>query len=125
MGVARSCWSDQHRLFGEEEAMLTRQISVARLYQRCICAIEPDELVMVASLNDTAALQNDDLVGTADGREPMRDRDRGPAYGQRCESGFHGAFCARIQCACRLIKKKDGRIAQDRACKCQALLLTA
>ena len=38
-----------------------------------------EQLLVGAELDDAAAVEHDDLVGVADRREPVRDRDRRPA----------------------------------------------
>src|SRR5271167_771204 len=37
------------------------------------------KLGMVAALDNPSAFDHQDLIGTADGREPVRDHERGPA----------------------------------------------
>ena len=59
-----------------------------------VAAARGEQLLVRADLGDAAAVEHDDLVGVADGREPVRDRDRRPpsascssASGPRARSG--------------------------------------
>lgn len=79
-----------------------------RLHKRSIDAVAAGQFFMRSLFDDTTALQNHDLVGTADGGEPVGNRDCGPACGQSCDSGLHGAFGARIQRAGCFIKERTG-----------------
>ena len=56
--------------------------------ERRVAAAAREQLVVRAELDDAAAVEHDDLVGVADGREPVRDRDRRPPLRQPLERGL-------------------------------------
>src|SRR5664280_2298569 len=66
----RASGLDRSRLRGRHELLEVETGVEAALRQ---------ELVVGAALHDPAALVHQDLVGAEDRREPVRDRDRGPA----------------------------------------------
>ena len=80
---------------------------------------------MRPALDDPAVVEHDDLVGVADRREPVRDRDRRAALGEPVERLLDGALGLRVEGARRLVEHEHGRVAQDRARDRDALLLAA
>ena len=80
---------------------------------------------MRADLDDAAAVEHDDLVGVAHGREPVRDRDRRPPLGEPLERLLHRALGLRVERRGRLVEDEDRRVAQDRPRDRDALLLAA
>src|SRR5947209_2461435 len=90
-----------------------------------VAALERDQLVVRATLDDLAAVEDDDLVGVSDGREAVGDRDRRAALGQPVERLLYGALGLGVERARRLVEDQDGRVAQDRAGDRDALLLAA
>src|SRR5699024_2491966 len=84
-----------------------------------------DQLVVGAALEDPPVLQDEDLVGVADGREAVGDRDGGAAAGGGVQRPGHRPFGGHVQGGGRLVQQQHGRVAQDRAGQRQALLLPA
>ena len=115
------------RLVGETPAQLRRRASalVGRHSsqpwalgvagdERGVAAARGEQLLVRADLGDAAAVEHDDLVGVADGREPVGDRDRRPALGQPLERLLDGALGLRVERGRRLVEDEDRRVAQDR-----------
>ena len=80
---------------------------------------------MPARLDDAAVVEHDDLVGVADGREPVRDRDRRPSLGEPVERLLHEPLGLGVERARRLVEHEDRRVAQDRPRDRDPLLLAA
>ncbi|BCN67350.1 hypothetical protein RE943_08230 [Prescottella equi] len=78
---------------------------------------------MGAALGDPAMIQHRDLVGIADRREPVRDRDRRPATTDDVERGLHGSLGLVVECAGGLVEHQDPRVPQQGSCDRDALLL--
>ncbi len=79
----------------------------------------------IPALGDLSPVEHDDLVGVADRRQPVRDRDRGAARREGVDGLLHGLLGLRVQGAGRLVEDEDGRVPQDGAGDRQALLLAA
>ena len=62
---------------------------------------------MSATLHNAAILDEEDLVGLENGREPMGDDDRGPARQRALECLLNGAFRVGIQVGGRLVQDDD------------------
>jgi len=77
-----------------------------------------------AALGDPAVVEDHDLVGVPDGREPVRDRDRGPAAADDVERGLHGPLGLVVEGAGGLVEHQDPRIPQQGSRDRDALLLT-
>src|SRR3954452_13774019 len=60
--------------------------------QRRIMAVESEQRIMCALLDDAAAFEHDQPVHSGDGREPMRDGDHGLARHQGAEALLDGGF---------------------------------
>ena len=80
---------------------------------------------MGAPLDDLALVQDDDLVGVADRRQPVGDRERRPPLGEALELGLHGVLGLGVKRAGGLVEHEHRRVAQHRAGDRHALLLTA
>ena len=70
--------------------------SVSRDTSDGIAPARADQLLVRADLGDAALVEDDDLIGVAHGREPVRDRDRRPPFGEPLERLLHRA--ARSAC---------------------------
>src|SRR6476659_3204966 len=90
-----------------------------------VAAAAGQELVVGATLDDLAAVEDEDLVGVADGGEPVGDGHRGAALGEVVERLLHGALGAGVEGAGGLVEEQDGRVAQDGPRDRDALLLAA
>ena len=47
-----------------------------------VLAIQREQLLVIATLNDVTSIQNKDLVGMSNGRKPMRDHETCPPQQQ-------------------------------------------
>src|SRR5260221_3240517 len=83
--------------------------------ERRIAPAPEDEILGPADLDAPAAVEHDDLVGVADGREPMGDRDRRAAFGKLVERLLHEPLGLRIERARRLVEDEDRQGPQHRA----------
>ena len=90
-----------------------------------VAPAEREQLVVRAALDDAAAVEHHDLVGVADGRQPVGDRDRRPALGELVQRLLHRALGLGVQRARRLVEHQHRRVAQHRAGDRDALLLAA
>src|SRR4051794_6210294 len=56
-----------------------RQLLLEQLpfVQQCVEAATTDKRVVIPSLGDAAAIDHEDLIGVTDGRDPVRDNNRG------------------------------------------------
>src|SRR6187551_2796359 len=102
-------------------ADLRAELSVARDESRVLAA-ESKELVMRPALHDAAVIEHEDLVGVANRREPVRDRNRRAVLGEAVEGLLHRALRLRVERARRLVQDQDGGIAEDRPRDRHALL---
>src|SRR5438093_951961 len=113
------------RIYGESAlACQEGELGVAR-HEGGVAAAGEDQLLVPAGLDDAAAVEHDDLVRVADGREPVGDCDRRPAFGEPVERLLHEPLRLGVERARRLVEHEDWRIAQDRARDRDPLLLTA
>jgi hypothetical protein len=78
-----------------------------------------------AGLDDPPAVEHDDLVRVADGRQPVRDRDRRPARGELLERCLHQALGLRVEGRGRLVEDEHRRVTENRAGDRDPLLLAA
>src|SRR5207237_9973706 len=100
------------------------ELGVAR-GERRVAAARQDQILVPPGLDDAAVIENDYLVGVADRREAVRDRDRRAALGQPVERLLHQPLGLGVERARRFVEDEDRRVAQDRAGDRDALLLTA
>lgn len=80
---------------------------------------------MGAELHDPAVVDDCDLVGAGDGREPVGDRDGRAPGRQRVERLLHGLLRARVERARGLVEHEHGRVAQHDPRDREALPLAA
>src|SRR5262245_31399442 len=121
IAVRRSTLADRAREGGLRERLLG---DVARRELR-IAAAERQELLVRAELDDAPVIEDGDLVGVPQGREPMGNRDRRPALREAVEGLLHGPLGGGVQGARRLVEDKHRRVAQHRAGDRDPLLLAA
>ena len=81
------------------------------------------QLCVPAGLDDTAAIEHADQVGTNDGRESVRDDDRRAALHQAAQRRLDLSFGLAVKRRGRLVEQQDRRIPEHRARDCQALPL--
>src|SRR5262249_25635661 len=90
------------------------------------CPVRPVDflhLFVRAALHDLAALHHDDLVGIADGAEPVRDHDAGAPAAPHAVVDVQ--LRRRIDRARRLVQHDDRRVAHQRPANLEALALAA
>ena len=80
---------------------------------------------MTSLRNDAAMFQHDNAVGLLNGREPVRNDERGAVLRGIVERLLHEPFAGGIERAGGLVEQQDGRILQDRASNRDALPLSA
>src|SRR2546430_1624026 len=83
--------------------------------QLCVVAAEREELVVAALLRDPAVLEDDDLVGVADGAQAGSDGDHGAPLHDALERLDDDLFRLGVERRSRLVEDEDGRVAKDRA----------
>ena len=80
---------------------------------------------MRAALDDRALVEHDDFIGVDDGREAMRDDQRGAAARDAVERVLDLALGEGIERRGRFVENEDGRIFQNGAGDGDALLFAA
>jgi len=85
------------RLRGELQPMQARVQTVAG-----------DELRVAAEFDDLAAVEHDDAIGALNGREPVRDHDRGAPLHQRIQSGLDVALRLGVERGGGFVEDQDG-----------------
>src|SRR5271156_1935073 len=80
---------------------------------------------MGAALDDVSAFDNQNLIGAADGREAMRDHERGAALHEEAESLLDHGFGFGVEGRGCLVEDEDARVGQNRARNRQALALAS
>ena len=70
---------------------------------------------MRALLDDPAVLEHDDQVGAADGREPVRDDERGAAGEQARERLLDHGLAGDVDARGRLVEDQQARVGEQRA----------
>ena len=76
-------------------------------------------------LDDLPVLEHEDLVGAADGREPVRDHERRASRPQRPERLPDLAFALGVETRRRLVEDQHLRVGEDRTRDRHALPLPA
>ena len=97
-----------------------------------LCFVDPvvdpvvfNQFFMRAGLNDATLIENNDVVGVFDGRDPMRDEDSCPILHDFGKSVENGVFGLGIYVREGIIKDKDFGFNNNGACECAALTLPA
>ena len=86
-----------------------------QIEHRPVAAAERHQLVVRAELDDAAVLEHADAIGVADGREAVRDQDRG-AVPRRGEQAIEDlGFAAHVELRGRLVEQHDAGAERDRA----------
>ena len=80
---------------------------------------------MVTAFDQATMLQHQDLVRVGDGRQPVRNGQRGTMLGNTAERGQDFLFGPAVERACRLVQQQDRRILHQRAGNGDALFLAA
>src|SRR3990167_4488463 len=88
-------------------------------------AAQRQQVAMAATFDDPAAVEDHDLVGIDDGRQPMRDHHRGAPPAHLLQRALDLLFGAGVERTGRLVEQQDPRILEDRAGDRHTLLLAA
>src|SRR5438270_4328878 len=89
-----------------------------------VATIAPDQVVVAAVLDESAAVDDGDAVGPHRRREAMGDEHSGPALDQPVESGLDPPLRAEVEVRCRLVEDHDPRLGKERATECHELPFT-
>src|SRR3954464_10872215 len=79
---------------------------------------------MGALLGDFAAFEDDDLAGSADGREPVGDDDGGAAVEEALEAALDGFLGADVDVGGGLVEDEDSGFGEEGAGKGEELTLS-
>src|SRR5919197_1290275 len=74
-----------------------------------VVSSEPEELVVRALFDDLAAVEHENLIGVADRRQPVSDRNRRPVLGEAVERLLDGALGLRVEGARGLVEHENRR----------------
>ena len=83
------------------------------------------QLLMGAALDYPAVVEHQNLVGADDGREPVRNDERGAVFSHAIERVLDVAFGVAVERRCRFVEQKNRRTLEDGARNGDALLLAA
>src|SRR5207245_4382434 len=100
-------------LAGVDEAI--RFELVLFVVERAVAAAECDELGVRAALDDLSLLEHENLIGAANGRQPVRDDERRPALPQRSQSVLDERYALAVETRGGLVEDEDARVRQNRA----------
>src|SRR5688572_8203835 len=98
---------------------------VLLVVQLLVPAAEANQLGMRSAFDDLAVLEDENLIGAANRRQPMRDHKCGTPLPERPEPVLNERLALAVEARCRLIEQENPRIGQDRARNGDALALTA
>src|SRR5262249_60874978 len=110
-------------LAGVDEAILLEPVLL--VVQLAVSAVDGEQFLMRAALDDLAVLEHQDLVGAADGREPVGDDEGGAAGAQRLQAILNHRFALAVEARGRLVENQDPRVGENRARDRDALPLPA
>lgn len=96
-----------------------------RLHQLPVESTGLKQRVVVADVGDPPAIEDDDAVDVDDGRQPMRDDERGRSIIQRAKGIVDERFALRIERAGRFVQHENGRAPEHRARDREALPLSS
>src|SRR3954454_23136981 len=85
----------------------------------------PEQLFVRAVLDQATAIDGDNPVGRAHGRQAVSDDNDGPALGDIAHVLLNDALALEVERARGLIENEDARIADERACDGDTLPLAA
>src|SRR5262249_8225684 len=93
--------------------------------ERRVAAGFVNELLMVAVFDDATALDGDDAIGVANGRQPLGDDYHGPPLRNLLHVLVNDPLALIVERARRLVEDEDARIADQRPGDSDALALAA
>ena len=100
------------------------QVRVA-VDQGGVVTAKGEQAVVGAALGDLAVVEDDDLVGVPDGRQAVRDRDRGAARARGVDGLLDRLLGLRVERARGLVEDEDRGVLEQRARDRDALALAA
>src|SRR5208282_5566316 len=90
-----------------------------------VAAARRQQFLVPAAFDDAPALDYENLVGAADGGEPVRDDERGAPAHQVAEALLDERLRLRVQAGGRFVQQEDARVRQDGAGDGDALPLAS
>src|SRR5690349_10221190 len=84
-----------------------------------------EQLLVRAVFADAAAVEHKNLVGVADGGEPVRDHERRPAGQSVGQSGLYGGLRLGVEVSGGLVEDDDRRRLEEQTSDGKALTFTA
>ena len=93
--------------------------------QRCVDPVTRNERGMIAKFHKPSTVEDGNLVGIHDRRQPVRDDDRRAPCRKPLEGLSDLGLRLRIERTCRLIQQQDGGVSQERARNRKSLPLAA
>src|SRR3954447_10404262 len=79
-----------------------------------VAPVRLDQILVAAGFHDPAVIDHDYLVGIANGRQAVGDRDGGAALGEAVERLLHEPLGPGVKRARGLVEHQNGWVAQDR-----------
>src|SRR5262245_19762455 len=122
--VALARASARRELLARVDEELALEVVLA-VVQLLVAAAAREELGVGAALDDAAALEHQDLVGRADGREAVRDHEGRAAAAQLGESRLDQALALAVEARGRLVEYQEARMGEQGARDGDALALAA
>src|SRR5699024_5753568 len=89
--------------------------AVALVPEVRVPAVEVDELLVGAPLDDPAPVEEQDLIGVPDGRQPMRDHQDRLVARELADPADDGGLVLRVEGARRLVEQHDRRVLEQGA----------
>src|SRR5271156_2930861 len=113
---------------GQDDAVaavcLDNAIAELLLIEARVQTASLQQLLVGAALDDVSAVDDEDDIGVTDGREAVRNRDRGAPLHQRLERALNDALRLGVERRGSLVEDQDRRVFQDHAGDRQPLALT-
>ena len=104
-----------------KQILLKAVLFVVELF---VAAALGDELGVRPAFEDLALLDDEDLVGTANGGQAVRDDEGGPALAKVVEALLDERLGLTVEAGGRLVEDEDARIGEQSACDRETLPLT-
>ena len=110
-------------LAGVDEAVLLE--AVLLVVELPVAAVQREQLVVRAALDDLAVLEHQNLIGAPDRRQPVRDDERRAPLPQRPQAVLDQRLALAVEARRRLVEDQDARVRENRARDGDALPLAA
>jgi hypothetical protein len=92
--------------------------------QVSVGTLRAHQFVVRPVLDDAAALDGDDSIGAAHGRQAVSDHEHGAALAYLLHVVLDDSLALIVERARRFVKDQDARVGDERASNCDALTLT-